>query len=470
MTIDCITYEHMTACRELVSPEGYEAFLEEIGQIVTSYQFTPAELRKQVADTSNADRQAKALLCLAGLEAPFAVDESRFAAQVLHANTNTRLLAAAAFFLVTSRDLSISYLESLFLSSSYFLRPAISVENEEPHSTLSREARYLFIKALGFRRHPDFTHLLYQIFVRQYHFFSQAHVADLIENAGEHLDEEEVIYYSRSISVDALGDYIGVSGDDRYSGTSNCPGCRFFPCKITDYYAGGIQDCSLWNTTDPSTAGDIIDRRTWGNVQSDQTAGTTDGGTVKRTWLEARRSLAKRQYQQAIPLLCRTLLLAEQQAQDSSMTPLAWLYLAHCFEDESAPLLPFIALREASEQAGLIPEEKIGERQKLQRFDARPETILGQDVNAWQQELRAIDYKKQEKWASALGCYLKANIVEEGKHGGGWFEIGECFEKLGRLHLAELFMHQGVVRATELSLRRKFLEAEQRVHRLIGQA
>ncbi len=467
MTLNVITQNHLEACQELNNLESYQAFVGEINALVKHHQPTPAALQQQFADTSDADKQAQALLCLTSLQNPPAFDESSFAHQVFHAQTNTRLLAAAALYLVTQKKLNIAYLETLFLSASPFLPSAVSVENEYPNSTLSRDARYFFLKALGFRQHPDFIHLLYQILTRQYHFYPQYLAAEILENLGESLDEEDIIYYNRSISVDALSDYISITDDDKYTGTSNCPDCRFFPCKITHYYAGGIQDCSLWNKTDPNTVDNIIDRRTWGNVQSEQNVASTDMSTVKKIWLQARQCLEKKQHQQAIPLLCKTLLLAEQQAQDSSITPLAWLYLAHCFKHDSNPLLTFIAMREASQQSGLIPDDKIAERNKVQNFDARPTTVLKQEINAWQQELQAVDYKKQNNWVSALHCCLKVNIAEAGKHGGNWFEIGECLQALDQLHLAELFMHQGVVRAAEQHLVNKFLQAEQHVHRLL---
>ncbi len=64
-----------------------------------------------------------------------------------------------------------------------------------------------------------------------------------------------------SISVDPGSEGILISTDEKFTGTSNCPDCRFFPCRINRYYPGAIQDCSFWNRTDPETSGGIRDLR-----------------------------------------------------------------------------------------------------------------------------------------------------------------------------------------------------------------
>ena len=65
-----------------------------------------------------------------------------------------------------------------------------------------------------------------------------------------------------SIAVDEgySGDIL-ITNDLRFSGTDNCRHCRFNPCKVKRWYGGYIEDCSLWNKTDPDTLGPIRDDR-----------------------------------------------------------------------------------------------------------------------------------------------------------------------------------------------------------------
>ena len=42
---------------------------------------------------------------------------------------------------------------------------------------------------------------------------------------------------------------------------TNCRHCRFNPCKVKVWYGGDIEDCSLWNKTDPDILGPMRDDR-----------------------------------------------------------------------------------------------------------------------------------------------------------------------------------------------------------------
>lgn len=462
MTLDFITLQHLKACTEIDNPQSCQIFLNEIKPLVAKHQPAPDMLAQPLADTTSPDQQAQALLCLAVTENPPVVEPRNFPRWVLHEQTTTTLLAAAALFLVAQKPFTRDHLESLLLSASPFEPPALSIANQAVNSTLSRDARYFFLKALGFIKDSDFIYLLYQILTCQYHFYPQYVAAQALANLGEHLDEKKLgIYHTRSISADALGEYLSITDDDKYTGFSNCPDCRFFPCKITRYYPGGIQDCSLWNKIDPETAGDIVDRRTWGKGPHLQTKPAVKASLqLKQAWLQAQLYFAKQDCRQAVPLLCKSLhLAAESSVRDSSIEPLAWLYLAQCFTQNEMTMLTFIAMREAAHQAELVPQTKAAERNILETFDSRPGAILHQEIDTWQQELQAVRYKAQNDWASALDCYLRVNIAEAGKHGGNWFEIGECFQALGAPQLAILFMRKAARLTTEPGLARKFLNA-----------
>jgi hypothetical protein len=462
MTIDFITLQHLKACTEIDNPQSCQTFLNEITLLVAKHQPAPAILAQQLADTTSPDQQAKALLCLAVTENLPVIDDPDFPRLVFHGAANMHLLAAAALFLVVQKPFGKTYLKNLFLSASPFQAPPISIPNQCLNSTLSRDARYSFLKALGFIKDPDFIVLLYQILTGHYHFYPQYVAAQALENLGEHFDEEDLgVYQSRSISANAGSSYINITDDDKYTGFSNCPDCRFFPCKITRHYYGGIQDCSLWNKIDPETAGDIVDRRTWGSGRHLQTEpSVAEILKLKQTWLQAQLYFAKQDCRQAVPRLCETLQqLEESTAHDSSIAPLAWFYLAQCFEWNGMTMLTFIAMREASRQRRLIPQAKVAERKRLEAFDSHPSTILQQEIDIWQQKLQAVRYKNQNDWVNALECYLRVNIAEVGKHGGNWFEIGECFQALGALDLAVLFMRKAAILATEPDLARKFLNA-----------
>lgn len=96
----------------------------------------------------------------------------------------------------------------------------------------------------------------------------------------------------RSITVSRSGSSILIHEDDRFSGSNNCVHCQYFPCRINRYYQGPIEDCKLWNRTDPSELLEIEDYRKEG-----QRFGTVEEqpGASEEALSELRRAAEEQQ-------------------------------------------------------------------------------------------------------------------------------------------------------------------------------
>jgi len=458
MPIDILDKHFVERCADIDSPEEYQKFLADIREMAKGHNLLP--VIQQILGPSNTGvEQAKALICVAIQNTDNAPSKETLDS-LLSQESNPWCIAAASLYLITQRADDDAYFRKLLLAPDSFTP-----------SKASKDACYFLIKFMGFSGNTRFVPLLYEILTKHYHFCSQSVTANALKNLGEEPDEDE-IPYTRSISVTDISSGILIYTDDKYTGSSNCPDCRFFPCRINHYYAGGIQDCSLWNKTDSGTLGELRDKRDWGEHLVPEEL-ETDNLKQKEIWIQARKLMVNKSYCQAIPFLCYALLLGEHWNQESksNIPPLAWIYLSHCFSVHGEKKLAFIAMREALRYKNLIPHTKVAEQRKLESFDDNPETILGKITNPsnfiQNMEIKATNYKDRNQWVKAIDCYVYANICDAGKSGGNWFEMGECHRKLDEDHLAELFMRRGAAITPDNELTRKFFQGADEVHKIL---
>ncbi|WP_069471213.1 hypothetical protein [Candidatus Marithrix sp. Canyon 246] len=457
MSIQILDYQFIERCNQINNTEEYQTFLADVRKVAKGYN--PVSIIQEfLSESSNTClEQAKALLYLAVQDTDVAVSQTSLNSILLSDNNFGGCLTAACLYLVTQRADDDAYLRELLLAQDSFTSPKAS-----------RDARYYLIKFMGISDNTSFVDLLGEILTKHYHFCDQSFTATALKTLGASPDEEE-IPYTRSIRIGRnIDSGIIIHTDEKYTGSSECPKCSFFPCKINHYYAGGIQACKLWNQIDPETAGEIRDKRDWGQHLVSEKVDVNQ--QQKKTWKQARKFMAKKLYNQAIPYLCSSMLLQEQWTAESnsSILPLAWIYLSHCFSKNNEKGLAFIAMREALQYQKLIPKSNVAEQRILQAFDDNPVNILGQIKNQKNQKNnQAINYKDRKQWVKAFDCYVYENICNDGKNrGGDWFNMGECCHKLGELHLAKLFMSQAVVTTPDRHLSSIFSKGEDDVQQL----
>jgi len=454
MPIDILDERFVERCTNIDTPEEYQTFLADVKKVTKGYN--PVSVIQQLVGSSNSCvEQANALIYLAVQETDEAVSQQTLNSILLSPDAREGCIAAASLYLVTQRADDDAYFRELLLAPDSFTP-----------SKASKDACYFLIKLMGVSGQTKFVDLLGEVLTKHYHFCHQYVTATALKTLEGGVDEDE-IPYTRSISVHNINSGILIGTDDKYTGSSSCPDCRFFPCRINHYYAGGIQDCEFWNRIDPETAGEIIDKRDWGkHLVSEK---VEDNRQHKKTWTQACQLMAKKSYCQAIPFLCSALLLEEQWTAESNSTtlPLAWIYLSRCFSALEEKELAFIAKREAVQYINLIPESHAAEQRKLQAFDDNPVTILGQITDVTKKGYQAVNYKARNQWVKALDCYVYENICNAGKSGGDWFEMGECHRELGEVHLAELFMRRAVSITSERELFDRFSQGANEIHELL---
>lgn len=323
---------------------------------------------------------------------------------------------------------------------------------------ISRNAGYFLIEAMRVSGDPCFAPILLELFEKHYHFYPARLTFQALNELHKNAYGTEENRSHRSISVSVSSDSkLLIHTDERYGGGSNCIHCRFFPCRINQFYDGGIEDCKLWNRVNPSELGEFIDlREGWGKHSIEESAPFS----IESMLQEARSYLARGQARPAIPRLC--LALIEDNFQSSASLP-AWVLLARCFSMCSEPVLAFIMMREVAVLKGILANSAQSEREELARFVDDPVVVLGHhfgEKGRGRLGLRALGYKKADLYTKALDCYAKENVRKSGQFGGTWFEMGECHLKLGELHLAELCMRRGALKVgvKDRALREKFLE------------
>jgi len=427
-----INEQFVEQCLNIKNSQDYQQFLAEL--------YHRAQHHPIISYSDNLMEQAKIFLLDATKETPEFTTKDKLS-KVLTTDMGDRVIAAASLYLSNCNIEGDTYLQERLLASDSVTAPAIS-----------RNAAYYLVNFMGYSGNSQFVPLPHEVLTKSYHFIDQWFVAKALNNLGVEIDEEEVAY-KRSIRIPAGNTDILIYTDERYTGSSNCVKCQFFPCRINHYYLGGIQNCGLWNQTDPNTLGNISDRRDWGNEGHLKTQTPEISKQAENTWRQAQYYLSKKLYLKAIPALCASLLSVGTLGSSlkSSTTPLAWLYLSHCFSAYNETTLAFIAIREASKYKNLIPESKINERRLVESYRFE-EKILNESANLMQ----GLNYRKRQQWVKALDCYMNVNICDKTGKGSHWFEMGECHFQLGEYSLAKLFMTMALTFCSDINLQKKF--------------
>ncbi|HET9210012.1 MAG TPA: hypothetical protein VFR03_06425, partial [Thermoanaerobaculia bacterium] len=288
------------------------------------------------------------------------------------------------------------------------------------------------------------SQVLWELLEQQYHFFNARLVAEALERLGDPVPETEVERPNalRPLSIVALSGEAGIAVilDESFTGRSLCPSCRFFPCPINFRYRVGIEDCKLWNRTDPRTAGSIHDQRTKGRRFPRAGAKLPDiavrAAAAERAMAVAEGLLADGPSREAIPLLCTVLI----QAGDTSLlAPVAWVRLARCLEAHGEGRLARIAWCEALLLRGVLRSSYVTERADLDAF-AVMEKARVPSLGA------AFDRRSQTS-------------------GSTWFAMGQQHLASGELALAELCMRRAARVTGDSALKERFTKEADKVRR-----
>jgi hypothetical protein len=418
---------------DIGNPKQYQQFLTEL--------YARAENHPAISCLDSSEEQAKAFLLDATKEMPEFTNKHHLS-QILTADSGSLVIAAAAFYLSNCDIEGDTYLQGLLIASDAVTPLAIS-EN----------TAYYLTSFMGYSDNPQFIPLLYEVLTKSYHFVDLSFVVTALKNLGIEVDDQEIPYrQSIRVTVIKADSNLLIFTDERYTGSSECPNCQFFPCKINDYYSGGIQDCKLWNKTDPTSLVNILDRRDWGNEGHLKSRTVVISKQEENNWKQAQQYMMQKSYLKAIPCLS-TLLLSVQTLESNltaSTTPLAWIYLSLCFSSYNESKLAFIAMREANKYKNLIPKNKMGEKKLLESY-----TFKEEKINEPKNLMQGLNFRKRKQWVKALDCYMNLNICDKRGYGQHWFEMGECHFELREYSLAKLFMTMSIV-STDRNLREKF--------------
>ena len=237
-----ISDEDLKACENLETPEDFARLAAWLRSASTGLD--EAAVEKQTRSL-NPFRQASAFLLLAGLGAK----PSREALLAALASKEVMLGTAAAFCAARCCGDEHAVLRELLLGATPW----------EP-SKISEDGRYWLVRFLGFSGDDRCAPVLIEALRDHSHFCPPSTTVRALETLGCELPTD-VDPLRISISVDVGSEGILISTDEKFTGSSNCRHCRFFPCRVNRYYSGSIQDCSLWNRTDPETLGGIRDLR-----------------------------------------------------------------------------------------------------------------------------------------------------------------------------------------------------------------
>ena len=176
-------------------------------------------------------------------------DELDFEQLAEDLDDQSRLGRAAAFCLVERFGDRPEVLEGLILGLSPYEAPKVG-----------RSGTSHVIHLMGLSGKSGLIPLLERILRENYHHHAPSWTAQALENLGV---ETGSLWPNRdrSITVSQSGSSIIIHHDSRFSGSSNCPNCEFFPCRINHYYRGAIEDCKLWRKISPETLLEIVDYR-----------------------------------------------------------------------------------------------------------------------------------------------------------------------------------------------------------------
>jgi hypothetical protein len=262
-----------------------------------------SRLERILADGVDAPELSPALLLLSVQQPP--LDLAKVLEILL--GHGGRATAAAAFCLVEHFPDDDSLAEDLLLGLDFFSPPR-----------LRRNAHYAVCKLMGLSGNSRFIPWLERALRHRFHYCRPGYVREALAHLGALPDPEEVPF-ARSISVSVGGYEILISDDDRFSGSSNCIHCRFFPCRINRYHYGAIEDCKLWNRTDPDDLLGIRDLRSWKAPVPAALEGPFPAEEIRA----AREQIAGGQFLDALPRLCAALAAGDAPGK-------AWLDLACC--------------------------------------------------------------------------------------------------------------------------------------------
>lgn len=237
-----ISDEDLKACANLKTREDFARLLEQLRSAGTGLDI--ATIVKQ-ACSPNPLQQARAFLLLAG---SVAKPEGDVLLTAL-ASKEEVLTTTAAFCVASCCADDDALLRELLLGATSW----------EP-SKISKDARYWLLTFLGLSGDDRCSPVLLEALQEHAHFCAPSTTVRALEALGceipPNVDRQDV-----SISVDPGSEGILITTDEKFSGYSSCPDCRFFPCRINRYYPGAIQDCSFWNRTDPQASRGIRDLR-----------------------------------------------------------------------------------------------------------------------------------------------------------------------------------------------------------------
>lgn len=446
--------ELVSRCRGLRAPEEHQRLRFDLAAAFADA--APARIGRRLGSLDPL-RQAQGFLMLAA--GPWLPDAERLLAAL--ASRDEDLTAAAAFCFTVHCGQDEAWQRRLLLGRDEHTAPPVS-----------SEARYHLVRLMGFSGETGFTPVLWDMLRGQYHFFNARLVTEALELLGDVMseDEDEKEEALQPISVVAFsnGEGIGLTVDEHFTGQSLCPSCRFFPCRVNRAYRVGIEDCKLWNRTDPETAGPLYDQRPNGKQAEDEDEdevpiSVADVAAAERAMTVAEGLLAESPSLAAIPLLCVVLSQADEK---SVLVPVAWVRLARCLEAGGEAGWACIARREALRLRLVLGASFATEQADLDSFVAGGglPSFGNQDERFWK---KAVAYKRLNLYVPALDFYVTENLASEGKSGSAWFEMGECHRELGELALAELCMRLAARTTGDSALRDRFTKKADEVR---GQA
>lgn len=436
--------ELVSRCRELRAPEEHRRLRFDLANVFGDTE--PEQVQRRLGSLDPL-RQAQGFLMLAaGAQPP---EPGKLLAAL--ATRDEDLTAAAAFCLSVhcGRDEAV-------------LRRLLFGADEHTPPPVSEEARYHLVRFMGLSGEIGFSTVLWDLLKRQYHFFNARTVAEALERLGDPVPEEEDQWPEalRPISIVPFSSVegIGINFDERFSGRSVCPSCRFFPCPINFEHRVGVEDCRLWNRTDPRTAGPIHDQRTKGRdfprAGADLPDVAVSAAVAEDAMAVAEGLLAEGSSREAIPPLCTVLI---QAGETNILVPVAWVRLARCLDVHGEEGLGRIAWREALALRGALATSYVKEKADL---DARAALgdLPSRGAGGGSSRHKAGTYRRLSLFVLALDLYVAENLESRGESGSAWFEMGECHRELGEFALAELCMRRAARTTGDFALRERFTQ------------
>lgn len=444
--------ELVSRCRGLRAPEEHRRLRFDLTAAFADAD--PARIERRLGSLDPL-RQAQGFLMQAA--GPRLPDAERLLAAL--ATRDEDLTAAAAFCFTIHCGQDEAWQRRLLLGRDVHTAPPVS-----------SEARYHLVRLMGLSGDTGFVPVLWDMLRGQYHFFNARLVAEALalldDPVPEDKYEEPEALQPLSVVAFSNGEGISLTVDESFGGRSVCPSCRFFPCRVNHAYRVGIEDCKLWNRTDPETAGPLYDQRTTGKHAEDEDelpVSVADVAAAERAMAVAEGLLAESPSLVAIPPLC---VMLSRAGERSVLVPVAWVRLARCLEAGGEAGWACIARREALRRRLALGASFATEQADLDSFVASGglPSFGNQDERFWR---KAVAYKRLDLYVPALDLYVTENLASKGKSGSAWFEMGECHRELGELALAELCMRRAARTTGDSALRERFTKEADEVR---GQA